>query len=70
MKKINQNKKDMRRIRREYSKRYKLNAGEILHTDATIPEVISIIAIVLGIIPNCFLNDAMFIGYKNNSEGG
>ena len=39
MKNIKQNKKGMRRIRRENTKIYKTHAGAILHTDTTSPDV-------------------------------
>ena len=45
MKKIKQNKKDMRCIRRQKSYIYKSNYGSILHTDATSPNVIARITI-------------------------
>ena len=47
MKNIKQNKKGMRRIRREDTKRYKTNSGAILHTDTTSTDVISSITTVI-----------------------
>ena len=47
MKNIKQNKKGMRRIRREDTKRYKTNAGPILHTDTTSTDVTARITTLL-----------------------
>ena len=46
MKKIKQNEKDMKRIRQENAKRYKSNAGAIIHTGATSSELISSITTI------------------------
>ena len=69
MKKIKQNVKDMRRIRRENVKIYKSNYGAILHTDAKIPDVIGRIATVTERKSTGCLTEAMVTGDGIIKEG-
>ena len=54
----------MRRIRRENEKRYESNAGAVLHTDATSPNVIVRITTVPKRQSTGCLIQAMIIGYE------
>ena len=63
MKQIEQNEKDMRRIKRENKKIYKSNVVVIIHSDETSPDFISRINTVLDRNPTSCLTEAMVIGY-------